>query len=87
MHGVKLLTGTFAGVEIIYQTVSPKVDGDVATLSFNYSIWDSAGLDIRKLVDNEDFENTIGDVLTAILLTQTGEYAAAREYDSQEPNL
>lgn len=71
-YGVRLTSGPYTDVIIVYGQVSVKeeVDSDgrpYGKLSFNYNIQDLAGFDNNELVKSEDFNNYIGDVLHHII--------------------
>ena len=68
-YGVKLLTGKFKNVILVYGKVSIKEDkaNDTAKLSFTYSIQDPAEHDYEYLQKDEDFNNYLGAVLQFII--------------------
>lgn len=69
LHGVKLLTGEYKGVTVIYGTVSIKESPelDMATLGFTYQVQDPADFAMDELESNEDFKNYLGAVLQYII--------------------
>ena len=75
-HGVKLKTGIWKDVIVIYGQVgikeSPELD--LATLTFNFTIQDPAEHDINELNDDEAFKNHLGAVLQYII-TDSLDYA------------
>ena len=75
-HGVKLKTGTWKNVVVVYGQVGVKEDEtlDMATLSFNYTIQDPADFNIDELNNDEAFKNYLGSVLQYII-TDSLEYA------------
>lgn len=68
-HGVKLKTGTWKDVVVIYGQVgikeSPELD--VATLSFNFTVQDPADFNIDELNKDESFKNYLGSILQYII--------------------
>ena len=68
-HGVKLKTGTWKDVIVVYGQVGIKEDEslDMATLSFNYTIQDPAEFSIEELDKNESFKNYLGSILQYII--------------------
>ena len=64
-HGVKLKTGTWKNVTVVYGQVGVREDEtlDLATLSFNYTILDPAEFNIDELNKDESFKNYLGSVL------------------------
>lgn len=64
-YGVKLITGKYKNVIVIYGKVSIKEDkeNDEARLSFTYAIQDPADFDLEFLQKDEDFNNYLGAVL------------------------
>jgi len=75
-HGVKLKTGTWKNVSVVYGQVGVREDVnlDLATLSFNYTILDPAEFNIDELNEDEGFKNYLGAVLQYII-TDSLEYA------------
>ena len=68
-HGVKLKTGTWKNVTVVYGQVGVREDEtlDLATLSFNYTILDPAEFNIDELNEDEGFKNYLGAVLQYII--------------------
>ena len=68
-YGVKLKTGTWKDVTVIYGQVGIKEDEnlDMATLSFNYTVQDPADFNIDELNKDEPFKNYLGSVLQYII--------------------
>ena len=68
-HGVKLKTGTWEDVIVIYGQVGVKESPelDIATLSFNFTIQDPAEFNIDELNKDEAFKNYLGAVLQYII--------------------
>ena len=68
-HGVKLKTGTWKDVIVVYGTVSVKEspDLDMATLGFTFTIQDPADHDFDQLNEDEAFKNYLGSVLQYII--------------------
>ena len=75
-HGVKLKTGTWKNVTVVYGQVGVREDTnlDLGTLSFNYTILDPADFNIDELNEDEGFKNYLGAVLQYII-TDSLEYA------------
>lgn len=73
-YGVKLTSGKYKGVILVYGAVSIKepLEGslDDARLSFNFNVKDSGKYQPDELENDPDFCNHLGDVLTYILVTQ-----------------
>ena len=69
LYGVKLQSGKWKNVIVIYGKVSIKesVESGIATLGFSYQIQDSANFQIDQLEKDEDFKNYLGDVLSHII--------------------
>jgi len=65
---VELLTGEFEGVVYRYGRVNVNEDEESgeAMLSYEFDLVDSNGLD--SLLENEDFKNHIGHVLSNIMI-------------------
>ena len=68
-HGVKLKTGTWKDVIVVYGQVGVKESPelDIATLSFNFTIQDPAEFNINELNKDESFKNYLGSVLQYII--------------------
>ena len=68
-YGVKLKSGKWKDVIVIYGKVSIKesVETGYATLSFSYQIEDSGKFQPDQLENNEKFKNYLGDILTHII--------------------
>ena len=75
-HGVKLKTGTWKDVIVVYGQVGVKESPelDIATLTFNYTIEDPADFNIDELNEDESFKNYLGAVLQYII-TDSLDYA------------
>jgi len=75
-HGVKLKTGTWKDVIVIYGQVGVKESPelDIATLSFNFTIQDPADFSVDELNEDESFKNYLGAILQYII-TDSLEYA------------
>ena len=69
-QGVKLKTGTWKNVIVIYGQVGVKEDTalDMATLSFNFTVQDPADFSVDELEKDESFKNYLGDVLRYIIM-------------------
>lgn len=68
-QGVKLKTGTWKDVIVIYGQVGVKEDTalDMATLSFNFTVQDPADFNVDELEKDESFKNYLGSVLQYII--------------------
>ena len=68
-HGVKLKTGTWKDVIVVYGAVSVKEspDLDMATLGFTFNIQDPADHDFDAINEDEAFKNYLGSVLQHII--------------------
>ena len=75
-QGVKLKTGTWKNVIVIYGQVGVKEDTalDMATLSFNFTVQDPADFSVDELEKDEAFKNYLGSVLQYII-TDSLDYA------------
>jgi hypothetical protein len=75
-QGVKLKTGTWKNVIVVYGQVGVKEDPnlDIATLSFNFTVQDPADFSVDELEKDESFKNYLGSVLQYII-TDSLEYA------------
>ena len=69
LQGVKLTTGTWKDVIVVYGQVGVKESPelDIATLSFNFNIQDPAEHDFDELNEDEAFKNYLGSVLQYII--------------------
>jgi len=69
LYGVKLQSGEWQNVIIVYGKVSIKenVESGLATLGFSYQIQDTATFQKDQLEDNKEFKNYLGDVLSHII--------------------
>jgi len=66
-YGVKFNEGKYAGVTVIYGTVSIKEDGDGAVLKYTFTIQDPGNYDLDTLNESEEFKNYLGDMLQNII--------------------
>jgi len=68
-QGVKLKTGTWKDVIVIYGQVGVKEDTalDMATLSFNFTVQDPADFGVDELEKDETFKNYLGSILQYII--------------------
>ena len=69
-YGVRIKTGKYADVIVVYGAVSVKENKDKtnAKLSFNYNIQDPADHDYEFLQKDEDFNNYLGALLQHIIM-------------------
>lgn len=65
---IQLLTGEYTGVTYAYGKVSAEeqVDDENASISFEFEIIDSNGID--NLDENVEFKNHIGNILVSLVL-------------------
>ena len=65
-YGVKLTTGKYKGIIVIYGKVSVSEIEETGEgkLSFTYAVQDPGDFDLDFLQKDEDFNNYLGDVLT-----------------------
>jgi len=88
LAGVKILDGPYEDVIYYYGQVKIYPEKDRNILSFDYAIFDCPlHVDVELHLKANEFKQYIGDILTAILLSDKGEYATARDLDSEESNL
>ena len=68
-YSIKLLTGKWKDVIFTYGAVSVKEDkaNDIATVSFNWQLNDSAECDPEDLQKDEEFQNYLGGLLQYII--------------------
>jgi hypothetical protein len=66
-YAVKFNEGKYAGVTVIYGTVSIKEDGDGAVLKYTFSVQDPGSYDLDTLNASEEFKNYLGDMLQNII--------------------
>jgi hypothetical protein len=71
-YGVKLTTGTWENVIVIYGKVSIKESKETgyATLSFTYQVEDPDSFQKDQLEESADFKNHLGDILKHIIMTK-----------------
>lgn len=90
-YQVKIKQGPYTGVKVQYGKIGLEVndDGETAKLNFEYEIKESPeNLLPKDLEADEDFVNSIGDVLTYIIQTafDTGKYKIGGD-DSKKTNV
>ena len=68
-QGVKLKTGTWKDVIVVYGQVGVKEDTalDMATLSFHVTVQDPADFSVDELEKDETFKNYLGSILQYII--------------------
>jgi methylaspartate ammonia-lyase len=71
-YGIKLTTGTWADVIVVYGKVSIKESKETgyATLGFTYQVQDSGDFQKDQLEESADFKNHLGDILKHIIMTK-----------------
>ena len=63
-YGVKLITGKYKNIIVIYGKVSvQELDTDEARLSFTYAVQDPADFDLEFVQGDEEFNNYLGAIL------------------------
>jgi len=69
LYGVKLLTGEWKDVVVVYGKVTIKESPETgyATLGFSYQVQDSATYQPDELEADEEFKNYLGDMLAHII--------------------
>jgi len=69
LYGVKLTSGEWEDVIVVYGKVSIKesIETGYATLGFSYQVQDSSSFQPDQLEKDEDFKNYLGDVLSHII--------------------
>lgn len=83
--GIKILDGIYEGVVLFYGHVNVIQEDGKHILSFDYGIYSYPSyIDLPLHLTTQEFKNHVGDILTAILLSDGGEYATIRDHDSKE---
>lgn len=84
--GIGILKGRYAGVLYHYGKAKITEEGDVARMTFDYTIVHTPNFTIHELQTDEEFHTMIGDILTLILMEtnneKTGNYNS-KEFDIQ----
>lgn len=80
--GVGILHGKYQGVLYHYGLARIIEDEGFAKLQFDYTVVTSPFIPIDDLMQDEEFHDFIGDILTEILLAQQNE--ETREYNPEE---
>lgn len=83
---IRLLSGKFKNTVYKYGKVGLKEENQQAYLQFNYDVIESP---INKIENNEEFKNTIGDLLTELLARQLNNEGSTDEDRAdyfEEPN-
>lgn len=66
-YGIKVTSGSYKDVVVVYGRVSIKEEDNQARLSFTYNIQDPASFDHKILQESEEFNTFLGDMLTDII--------------------
>jgi methylaspartate ammonia-lyase len=71
-YGVKVTSGTWQNVIVIYGKVSIKESPETgyATLGFTYQVQNSGTFQKDQLESSDDFKNHLGDILKHIIMTK-----------------
>lgn len=83
--GIGILKGKYAGVLYHYGKAQIVEEGEVARLTFDYTVVHTPNFTIDELKKDENFHTMIGDILTEILMETDNE--KTRNYNSQEFDL
>lgn len=83
--GVELLMPKYKGVIFHYDKAGITEEGEVARLSFGYTVVHSGEHDIDDLNSNEEFHTIMGDLLTQILMAQIKD--ETRNHNSKKFNI
>jgi len=69
LYGVKLQSGEWEGVIVIYGkvTIKESVETGYATLGFSYQVQDSGTFQPDQLESDETFKDHLGDILSHII--------------------
>ena len=89
VSAVKILKGDYENVVYYYGHVKMVPQGNLFSLAFQYTIWDSAGHSKAELSQSKDFITHLGDVLVAIIADEKdkGEYVSIRSHDPEKSDL
>jgi len=71
--GIGILKGKYAGVLYHYGKARILEEGELARLTFSYTIIHSPNLTVHELQNDEEFHTMIGDILTEILTEKANE--------------
>ena len=84
VSAVKILYGPYVGVTYYYGWVrpTPLEDGTLG-LSYEYTLFDSAGRPFEDLVNSQEFTNYLGDVLTSIIMNEQHKLESVTVKDSE----
>jgi hypothetical protein len=80
--GVK--TGKFAGILYHYNKARLTEEEDHARMTFSYTVISTSKIPIEDLIQDAEFQNFIGDILTDILMSQAEANEKIRDNDSEE---
>ena len=67
LYSVKILKGKYEGVVVTYGKVALKEESDVLRLNFQFKIEESPKINVKKLEQNDEFRNFLGDILSHII--------------------
>ena len=82
--GVGIKKGKFAGVLYHYGKAKIQEDDGFAKMTFSYTVVQSPTIPIHELMEDEEFHDFIGEILTEILISQAEANEKARNDDSEE---
>ena len=80
--GIGILKGKYAGVLYHYGKAQVIEEGELARLTFSYTIIHTPTFTVHELQNDEEFHTMIGDILTEILTEKAHE--KTRNNDSEE---
>ena len=83
--GIELLMPEFKGVIFHYDKAGIVEDGEIARLSFGYTVIHPGEHDIDHLNSNEKFHTIMGDLLTQILMAKIED--ENRNNNPEKPDL
>ena len=82
--GVGIKTGKFEGVLYHYGKAKIQEEEGFAKMTFSYTIISSPKIPEHELMEDKEFHDFIGEILTDILMSQAEANEKARNDDSQE---
>jgi len=82
--GVGIRKGKFAGVLYHYGKVKIQEEENVARMTFSYTVVFTPDIPVHELMEDKEFHNFIGDILTDILMGQAEANEKIRNNNSEE---
>ena len=82
--GVGIKRGKFSGVLYHYGKAKIQEDEGFAKMTFSYTVVQSPKIPIHELMEDKEFHDFIGEILTDILISQAEANEKARDNDSEE---